>query len=234
MPCNDRSLQILKTLVSCAICIVLLPLIIRYRYVELSATVSTILNLISVFGYFLYQVSVLTCVTNTQCALILSASVFVLSFFMQLIALSCSLLSFMQNFYAVPCPLHVVTLIHLHLLPIAFISLAIDILYKYCCMDKQSDKQDYKSIDNHDLADRIDIKTPIASYLTFESIKKLKVRQEDTVCRICRREYGNKDLTEVLQPCSHYFHKNCIDAWKRIKADYSCPICKIITIVTVK
>ncbi|KAJ9549652.1 hypothetical protein OSB04_022195 [Centaurea solstitialis] len=46
---------------------------------------------------------------------------------------------------------------------------------------------------------------------------------EDAVCCICLAKYANNDELRKL-PCSHFFHKDCVDKWLKINA--SCPLCK--------
>ncbi|KAG2691602.1 hypothetical protein I3843_08G016100 [Carya illinoinensis] len=46
---------------------------------------------------------------------------------------------------------------------------------------------------------------------------------EDAVCCICLGKYANNDELREL-PCSHFFHKDCVDKWLRINA--LCPLCK--------
>ncbi|XP_071727294.1 E3 ubiquitin-protein ligase At1g12760-like [Rutidosis leptorrhynchoides] len=46
---------------------------------------------------------------------------------------------------------------------------------------------------------------------------------EDAICSICLGKYANNDELREL-PCSHLFHKNCVDKWLKINA--SCPLCK--------
>eukprot|EP00257_Ricinus_communis_P025243 XP_025012657.1 E3 ubiquitin-protein ligase At1g63170 isoform X2 [Ricinus communis] len=46
---------------------------------------------------------------------------------------------------------------------------------------------------------------------------------EDAVCCICLAKYANNDELREL-PCSHFFHKDCVDKWLKINA--SCPLCK--------
>ncbi|KAI3728190.1 hypothetical protein L6452_16822 [Arctium lappa] len=46
---------------------------------------------------------------------------------------------------------------------------------------------------------------------------------EDAVCCICLAKYANNDELRGL-PCSHFFHKDCVDKWLKINA--SCPLCK--------
>jgi len=42
-------------------------------------------------------------------------------------------------------------------------------------------------------------------------------------CSICINSFHKKDEIRVL-PCSHFFHKECIDDW--IQKENSCPICR--------
>ncbi|KAK9076128.1 hypothetical protein SSX86_004461 [Deinandra increscens subsp. villosa] len=44
---------------------------------------------------------------------------------------------------------------------------------------------------------------------------------EDAVCCICLAKYGNNDELREL-PCTHFFHKDCVDKWLKINA--SCPL----------
>nr|XP_043606161.1 E3 ubiquitin-protein ligase At1g63170-like [Erigeron canadensis] len=46
---------------------------------------------------------------------------------------------------------------------------------------------------------------------------------EDAVCCICLAKYANNDELKEL-PCTHFFHKDCVDKWLKINA--SCPLCK--------
>ncbi|KAF7817209.1 E3 ubiquitin-protein ligase [Senna tora] len=46
---------------------------------------------------------------------------------------------------------------------------------------------------------------------------------EDAVCCICLAKYENNDELREL-PCSHLFHKECVDKWLKINA--VCPLCK--------
>lgn len=43
------------------------------------------------------------------------------------------------------------------------------------------------------------------------------------VCCICLAKYANNDELREL-PCSHLFHKECVDKWLKINA--LCPLCK--------
>ncbi|XP_022862981.1 E3 ubiquitin-protein ligase At1g63170-like [Olea europaea var. sylvestris] len=53
--------------------------------------------------------------------------------------------------------------------------------------------------------------------------KERVVSGEDAVCCICLAKYVNNDELREL-PCSHFFHKECVDKWLKINA--SCPLCK--------
>lgn len=43
------------------------------------------------------------------------------------------------------------------------------------------------------------------------------------VCCICLSKYVHNDELREL-PCSHFFHKECVDKWLNINA--TCPLCK--------
>ncbi|GFP80317.1 E3 ubiquitin-protein ligase at4g11680 [Phtheirospermum japonicum] len=53
--------------------------------------------------------------------------------------------------------------------------------------------------------------------------KERAISGEDAVCCICLAKYVNNDELREL-PCSHFFHKDCVDKWLKINA--SCPLCK--------
>ncbi|CAL2234590.1 unnamed protein product [Prunus armeniaca] len=53
--------------------------------------------------------------------------------------------------------------------------------------------------------------------------KERVISGEDAVCCICLAKYSNNDELREL-PCSHFFHKECVDKWLKINA--SCPLCK--------
>lgn len=53
--------------------------------------------------------------------------------------------------------------------------------------------------------------------------KEHAISEEDAVCCICLAKYANNDELREL-PCSHFFHKKCVDVWLKINA--SCPLCK--------
>ncbi|KAK3010452.1 hypothetical protein RJ639_010661 [Escallonia herrerae] len=53
--------------------------------------------------------------------------------------------------------------------------------------------------------------------------KERTITGEDAVCCICLAKYANNDELREL-PCSHFFHKDCVDKWLKINA--LCPLCK--------
>ncbi|PSS01165.1 E3 ubiquitin-protein like [Actinidia chinensis var. chinensis] len=53
--------------------------------------------------------------------------------------------------------------------------------------------------------------------------KERVISGEDAVCCICLAKYANNDDLKEL-PCSHFFHKECVDKWLKINA--LCPLCK--------
>ncbi|GAB4854174.1 hypothetical protein Ancab_022759 [Ancistrocladus abbreviatus] len=53
--------------------------------------------------------------------------------------------------------------------------------------------------------------------------KERVISGEDAVCCICLAKYVNNDELREL-PCSHLFHKECVDKWLKINA--LCPLCK--------
>ncbi|RUS16079.1 hypothetical protein BC938DRAFT_476713, partial [Jimgerdemannia flammicorona] len=53
---------------------------------------------------------------------------------------------------------------------------------------------------------------------------RLDIEDEiDESCAICLGDYEPTEWIRIL-PCTHYFHKNCIDQW--LLTDKSCPLCK--------
>ncbi|KAJ1438221.1 Zinc finger, RING-type [Sesbania bispinosa] len=53
--------------------------------------------------------------------------------------------------------------------------------------------------------------------------KERVISGEDAACCICLAKYENNDELREL-PCSHLFHKDCVDKWLKINA--LCPLCK--------
>ncbi|CAH9099688.1 unnamed protein product [Cuscuta europaea] len=55
------------------------------------------------------------------------------------------------------------------------------------------------------------------------TVKERLISGEDAVCCICLAKYvNNEELREL--PCSHFFHKDCVDKW--LKINNTCPLCK--------
>ncbi|GAB2284878.1 hypothetical protein Dimus_019330 [Dionaea muscipula] len=61
-------------------------------------------------------------------------------------------------------------------------------------------------------------------YVAVGTEKERAISGEDAVCCICLAKYVNNDELREL-PCSHLFHKECVDKWLKINA--LCPLCKI-------
>lgn len=53
--------------------------------------------------------------------------------------------------------------------------------------------------------------------------KERALSGEDSVCCICLAKYAHNDELREL-PCTHLFHKECVDKWLKINA--LCPLCK--------
>ena len=53
--------------------------------------------------------------------------------------------------------------------------------------------------------------------------KERSLSAEDAVCCICLAKYAHNDELREL-PCTHCFHKECVDKWLKINA--LCPLCK--------
>ncbi|KAI7829602.1 hypothetical protein BC939DRAFT_12639 [Gamsiella multidivaricata] len=71
-----------------------------------------------------------------------------------------------------------------------------------------------------------DTEENIGNMLTFDHLsseeRELAVRIS-TSCSICLCDY--EDLEELRHlPCDHYFHKECVDEWLKLKR--TCPLCK--------
>ncbi|CAL9211215.1 unnamed protein product [Musa hybrid cultivar] len=63
----------------------------------------------------------------------------------------------------------------------------------------------------------------IGGILAAGTDKERIVSAEDAVCCICLAKYvDNEELREL--PCTHFFHKECVDKWLKINA--LCPLCK--------
>ncbi|XP_074574952.1 E3 ubiquitin-protein ligase At1g12760-like isoform X3 [Curcuma longa] len=53
--------------------------------------------------------------------------------------------------------------------------------------------------------------------------KERTISAEDAACCICLAKYVDNDELREL-PCTHFFHKECIDKWLKLNA--LCPLCK--------
>ncbi|KAL9265899.1 E3 ubiquitin-protein ligase-like protein [Drosera capensis] len=60
-------------------------------------------------------------------------------------------------------------------------------------------------------------------YVAMGTEKERATSEEDALCCICLAKYVNNDELREL-PCSHLFHKECVDKWLKINA--LCPLCK--------
>ncbi|GAB2261696.1 hypothetical protein Droror1_Dr00002693 [Drosera rotundifolia] len=60
-------------------------------------------------------------------------------------------------------------------------------------------------------------------YVAMGTEKERAISEEDALCCICLAKYVNNDELREL-PCSHLFHKECVDKWLKINA--LCPLCK--------
>ncbi|KAL4195342.1 hypothetical protein AMTRI_Chr05g64160 [Amborella trichopoda] len=47
---------------------------------------------------------------------------------------------------------------------------------------------------------------------------------DDNVCVICLDGFMENDIVKELPPCSHTFHRQCINKW--FKTNNYCPICR--------
>ncbi|KAF3447212.1 hypothetical protein FNV43_RR12392 [Rhamnella rubrinervis] len=64
---------------------------------------------------------------------------------------------------------------------------------------------------------------PEGGIVALGTEKERAISGEDAVCCICLAKYANNDELREL-PCSHFFHKECVDKWLKINA--LCPLCK--------
>ncbi|KAK9741767.1 hypothetical protein RND81_03G126800 [Saponaria officinalis] len=62
-----------------------------------------------------------------------------------------------------------------------------------------------------------------AGVVAAGTAKERVISGEDADCCICLAKYANNDELREL-PCSHLFHKDCVDKWLKINA--LCPLCK--------
>ncbi|EPS64006.1 hypothetical protein M569_10777, partial [Genlisea aurea] len=67
---------------------------------------------------------------------------------------------------------------------------------------------------------------PPVSEASIDSLKTVEISGEDEIgdpCVICLEEWGIGDKAKEM-PCSHRFHKECVEKWLRIHG--SCPVCR--------
>lgn len=63
--------------------------------------------------------------------------------------------------------------------------------------------------------------------LLLHSQVKLDHKPDSTsliICSICLGDYKDSEWLRLLPHCGHFFHKECIDTWLRLKL--SCPMCR--------
>ena len=48
----------------------------------------------------------------------------------------------------------------------------------------------------------------------------------DDSCAICIEEFDNKKEVVKLNPCNHFFHKECITGWVKTTRNPNCPTCR--------
>lgn len=51
-----------------------------------------------------------------------------------------------------------------------------------------------------------------------------QISHMDSMCSVCLEEVNIKDLTLLTLPCSHVFHRSCVEAWLAEKS--TCPVCR--------
>jgi len=91
---------------------------------------------------------------------------------------------------------------------------------------------------NYDQNEEIDVNNPetVINNLNIIKYNKLKEcinknsdKQKDSdstsICCVCLDNFGNDDVLRHLK-CEHYFHKDCLDTWLKVKLE--CPLCKKI------
>ncbi|KAK2963273.1 putative RING finger protein 32 [Blattamonas nauphoetae] len=78
------------------------------------------------------------------------------------------------------------------------------------------------------LAQRLGLEPAPAPFLTQNDWKVIKLesdQRDERTCAICRELFGNED-DQVLLPCTHTFHKNCLATFHSFVGNSSCPICR--------
>ena len=71
---------------------------------------------------------------------------------------------------------------------------------------------------------------PKSSNVLLDKLDKLDSipTPDGTKCTICTNRYYNDNSNMIQFSCTHYFHKDCIIEWAKIKD--TCPVCRNILI----
>eukprot|EP00770_Monocercomonoides_exilis_P003015 MONOS_2997.1-p1 / transcript=MONOS_2997.1 / gene=MONOS_2997 / organism=Monocercomonoides_exilis_PA203 / gene_product=RING finger protein 32 / transcript_product=RING finger protein 32 / location=Mono_scaffold00066:87305-88946(-) / protein_length=379 / sequence_SO=supercontig / SO=protein_coding / is_pseudo=false len=59
----------------------------------------------------------------------------------------------------------------------------------------------------------------------WNEVHEKAAERDDRMCGICRENYGTED-DQILLPCSHMFHKHCLDTFEKFSGTSQCPICR--------
>jgi len=80
------------------------------------------------------------------------------------------------------------------------------------------------------------IPTTVKSRYFYEEVSEsgseaatLNVPETENDCIICLEEFNDADVIKPME-CGHRFHSQCIDDWRKIGKDSSCPMCRKITL----
>jgi len=80
------------------------------------------------------------------------------------------------------------------------------------------------------------IPTTVKSRYFYEEVSEsgseagtLNVPETENDCIICLEEFTDADVIKPME-CGHRFHSQCIDDWRKIGKDSSCPMCRKITL----
>jgi hypothetical protein len=65
--------------------------------------------------------------------------------------------------------------------------------------------------------------SPLDSQIKDSLVTRLCTENSEESCGICMEKYITGKVITYL-PCKHFFHKDCIDEWFKIKS--SCPLCR--------
>lgn len=66
----------------------------------------------------------------------------------------------------------------------------------------------------------------LASFPTmaYSDVKGRKSGEHPLECAVCLCEFGGLDVLRFIPPCSHVFHRDCIDVW--LGRHITCPVCR--------